>query len=95
MPVLAQAVHDLPPGQAPALVRWVAAQVPVLERLPAHSALGGLLATCLEASRVELTTAVAMAAAVQGLVQVRSSMLGQSTIPRHPTCGVLLWRRSA
>ncbi len=66
-----QAVRGLPPGQAPALVRWTAAELP---RLAAPGgpvrALGGLLALCLEASRVELTTAAAMATAVQALLQV-------------------------
>ncbi|KAK9837520.1 hypothetical protein WJX81_008387 [Elliptochloris bilobata] len=67
---LRQAVHNLPPGQAPALVRWVAAELAQLARAgDGERVLGTLLATCLEASRVELTTAVAMAAAVQGLVQ--------------------------
>lgn len=93
--MLAQAVHDLPPGQAPALVRWVAAQLPVLEQVPAQSALGGLLTTCLEATRVELTTAIAMAAAVRELVQVRGCKLGQPIIPRHPSCGELPWQRPA
>ena len=65
-----QAVHGLPPGQAPALVRWVAGWLPRLGGAARAPALGGLLAACLEAGRVELTTAAPVAAAVRALLQV-------------------------
>jgi len=65
-----QAVHGLPPGQAPALIRWVAGWLPPLGGAARPPALGGLLAACLEAGRVELTTAAPVAAAMCALLQV-------------------------
>ena len=61
----------MPPGQAPAIVRFVSAGVPGLEGAPAPGAriLGALLRGCLEGLRVEATTAPVLATALAALVR--------------------------
>lgn len=61
----------MPPGQAPAIVRFVSAGVPGLGGAPTPGLriLGALLGGCLEGLRVEPTTAPVLATALQALVR--------------------------
>ena len=81
-PCSLQVIHEVPPGQAPSIVRFVSASVPSLltlaaDRLaaPRLQVLTALLAGCLGGLRVELTTAPVLASALEGLI---SNALGPS-----------------
>jgi hypothetical protein len=69
-----QVIYEVPPGQAPSIVRFVSASVPSLLALatdgqqPRLQVLAALLAGCLGGLRVELTTAPVLASALEGLI---------------------------
>ncbi len=71
-PVAAQVMRELPPGQGPAIVGFVAASVPRLPKLEvgpnAASPLSALLSGCLIGLRTSLTTALALASALERLI---------------------------